>query len=667
MPAANIPPREARRIEVLRDLAILDTQPEPAIDQITSQLVEMLEVPIALVSIVDEDRQWFKSCIGLDALETSRKSSFCAYTILSDEPLIIEDASTDPRTHDNDLVTGAPHIRAYLGYPLSVRGENIGSLCIIDLKPRAFSQGERALVSLAAKWVEREIDQRDRAALEEERNRAAQRARELFHHAPLPLIALNSDGSVGVLNQAAERLWESIGEGLLRDHLALGRIGESPIEAILDEVKRVGYLSSLDPIRLETPDGGAFYLQPTIVADPNSATGLLLGFVDQTELVLASRAWTEASDRERSVRTETIVEERQFMARLAHEMRNAVNGMMGLAELWKRERSTPTSEQMESMESCVMTLKGLVDDTLDYDLLKRGGFSLERQPFDLVRVCKELALSTQHEAEKKGLLFEAKVNLETSHYVGDELRIRQILINILSNSVKYTWNGTIDFHVRGEDDSVTFLVTDTGQGMSKEFQETVFDPYIQAKTNPSSSSEGVGLGLAIVSELVRHMNGTMTLQSAPGEGTCFEVRLPLPSTTVKPASSNPTNEFPHLDLDILIVDDNAVNRTVISAQLKHLGCQVAVAPDGLEALRYLAKHRPQVVLLDCHMPHLDGFETARRICSEPELYGAPTLIALTASVDAKAEEKCRDAGMLVFLQKPLGFVDLYHRLKDFSA
>ena len=667
MPQAPLSSREPERLQVLQGLAILDSPAEPALDQITRHVAETLDFPVVLISLVDEERQWFKACVGLDTRETSRESSFCAYTILSEEPLEIADATQDERTQDNPLVTGAPHIRAYLGYPLHVRGQNIGSLCIIDFKPREFSQREHDVVRLATKWVQREVELRDRTSLVEQRDRAAQRSHDLFYHAPLPLIAMNSDGTVGELNQAAERLWESIGDGLLRDHLSLGRIGESTIESILEQVGRVGFLSSLDPIRLETPDGGAFYLQPAVVADPNNSTGLLLGFIDQTELVLASRAWTDATERERVVRSEAFVEERQFMARLAHEMRNAVNGMVGLVDLWTREEISPTSEQMDLMRASVTTLKGLVDDTLDYDQLSRGAISLERKPFNLERVCNDLALTAGAAAQAKGLTFESSFELGQGYYLGDELRIRQILSNILGNSVKYTSQGRVRFSAKALPNSVLFTISDTGVGMTPEFQKVVFEPYTQATNRSANAVGGVGLGLAIVGELVRHKKGTVTLQSILGQGTTFEIELPLLVSSQSQATDEPLDELPRLDLHVLVVDDNAVNRVVMSAQLKHLGCQVAVAQDGVDALEYLSAHQPDIVLLDCHMPRLDGFEAARQICAAPQQYGTPVLVALTASVDSQAEERCLAAGMKDFMQKPLRFVDLYQRLKDLTS
>lgn len=661
MPAAAPPENEPERLKVLRDLQLLDTPPEDGLDKITALLAQMLEAPISLVSLVDESRQWFKSCYGIDARETDRESSFCAHTILAEEALIVEDATNDSRTSDNSLVLGPPYIRAYLGYPVKLNGHNIGSICVIDTEPRTFTQREIDLLRLAASWVEREIQLRDRGRLIETRDKFARRAYELFHHAPYPLISLRSDGTIGEINMIGKGLWEIVGPTLVTQHFSRGMVGGSSIREIVQRLVDEGGASSLDPIRLDSEHGNTFYLQPSAVVDPANPDGIFLALFDQTELVLASQARSAAEVDARKERSANLIEQREFMARLSHEMRNSINGLVGLVELWKQD--SPTEEQMQHLESCVISLKELVDDTLDYDQIQSGRLSIEKHVFDLKALCDEVSTSSQAAAALKNLAFVRKTVLGQGYFVGDSLRIRQILNNLLSNSVKYTGDGCISFEASLEENGVRFVVSDTGEGMSAEFQSKVFEPYTQAAGMPRSSSGGVGLGLAIVGELVQHMEGSIGLQSSLGEGSTFEVFLPLP-TAPPEEKKQQIEELPKLGLQVLVVDDNAINRTVMSAQLLNLGCEVDSAADGELALEYLEENHPDLILLDCHMPKLDGFETARRINVQPEKYGNPIIVALTASVEPHAEERCREAGMHHFLQKPLRFLDLYHKLKD---
>lgn len=163
-----VPENERQRLDALRRLAVLDTPAEERFDRITRMARNMFDVPIALVSLVDENRQWFKSCCGLPVLETSRDISFCGHAILGETLFVVEDASQDPRFADNPLVTGEPHIRFYAGHPLEVgNGLKLGTLCIIDRKPRIFGQREKALLSDLASMVESELQAIQMATIDE--------------------------------------------------------------------------------------------------------------------------------------------------------------------------------------------------------------------------------------------------------------------------------------------------------------------------------------------------------------------------------------------------------------------------------------------------------------------------------------------------------------------
>ena len=159
MPEAPKTAHEDERIAVLHALGILDTPKEERFDRITRVAAALFDVPVALVSMVDVNRQWFKSCFGLDTRETDRSASFCAHAILRDEILVIEDTMADPRVSDNALVTGPPYVRFYAGQPIKAKGEhNMGTLCVIDKKPRSFDDDERALLRDLAYWAELELN-----------------------------------------------------------------------------------------------------------------------------------------------------------------------------------------------------------------------------------------------------------------------------------------------------------------------------------------------------------------------------------------------------------------------------------------------------------------------------------------------------------------------------
>lgn len=664
MPSAPLPANELERLQVLLDLGVLDTDPEQHLDAITQEAARLLETPIATISLVDRDRQWFKSCVGVDERQTSRDRSFCAYTILADEPLIIEDATTDPRTLDNPLVTGPPGIRAYMGYPLHVNGVNIGSLCVIDTKPRDFTPQHLLTLSLLTKWAQREIEVRDRNALLEERDALNRRTRTLFENAPHPLMRIDIEGHPVDVNQTATQFWVStLGEvpNLLQD----ARLDHWELQNVVAKLlEQQPY--ELDPVPLELADGGRIYLQFSMTLDETEISDplIIIGFEDRTEAVWSS-ILEDRRKSERQAERPVIVRGGQFMAKLSHEMRNPVNGMLGVIELCKIEGGELTQQNFETLESCVMTLKSLVDETLDLERMTQGRISIEKQPFHLKKLCLSLAEISKREAVTKGLKFDSAVSLPDDFFVGDQLRVRQILGNLLSNAVKYTHQGGVDFQVSHSGENVVFQVSDSGEGISEEMQSSIFEPFVQARDLAGDSQGGLGLGLAIVKELVGHMAGEISTVSEVGKGSTFRVVLPLifdPEQTSH--SSVVAQDVPSLDLWVLVVDDNVINRTVMKAQLGHLGCEVGLAADGILALDYLEKNRVDLVLLDCQMPRLDGFGTARAIREHPETYGAPKILALTASVLEATREKCRRAGMDDYLQKPVQFVELYRKLQE---
>ena len=649
MPKAPLHPYEKERIQFLHQLNILDTPAEPALDRIAQKLAQKLSTPIALISLVDEERQWFKSCLGLDVKQTPRNQSFCAFTILHKEPLVIADATKDPRTADNELVTGPPGIRAYAGYPLVVGGIPVGSLCAIDTRPRDFAAEEIAYLELLGQWAEREIELRDRSYLLQEKNHHLERASRLFTNAPVPLMVLSSDGTVLESNRAAQQFWEeTLGdvENVVQDPRLPGRRIAKALQEVLQ-----GRPPELDPLEIEGKDGPVFVrcsLESGL--EWEGEPRVILGLEDITEYLwgLAGQAEAEQLDDGQD----------EFIFRLCHELRNPVNGIVGIIDLWRMGSERKASD-LDTLESCALTLKGLVDDTLDFKRIAQGRVSIEKQEFDLKKFFRQVVASPRRETQKKNLDFRFRIHLDDNHGISDKLRLNQILSNLLSNAVKYTDEGRIELQVEFREGRLKMVVADTGMGISEELRDVLFEPYTQAKARDKDSKAGVGLGLSIVKQLLDRLDGTISLDSQVGQGTTFTVEMPVEASTGSKLNDL-SLEIPKLEMTILVADDNPINRCILSAQLSGIGAKVLLATNGLEVLDILQKEEPDVILLDCHMPELDGYETVARIRADEETYGRPIVVALTASVREDAEKRCREAGMNHFLQKPV-------RLRELSS
>ena len=266
------------------------------------------------------------------------------------------------------------------------------------------------------------------------------------------------------------------------------------------------------------------------------------------------------------------------------------------------------------------------------------------------------------------MTLETSLDDEIPNWVlGDESRVVQIVTNLVGNAIKYCQDGNVTLRAEAAGAMVRLIIKDEGPGIPAEFHQTLFDPFTQLDSSGARTQGGVGLGLAIVSRLTTLLGGTLRFESVEGRGTRFEIDLPLPSCE-PPAQLGSSGEDCDLSgLSIMVVEDNPINRRVVTTQLEKLFAgEVVVAEDGQKALDLLAGTEVDLILLDCQMPGLDGFEVARQIRSDAERYGTPVIIALTAHALSEERQRCLEVGMDDFLSKPLSFQNLRATLKTWS-
>ena len=262
------------------------------------------------------------------------------------------------------------------------------------------------------------------------------------------------------------------------------------------------------------------------------------------------------------------------------------------------------------------------------------------------------------------------------HFCGDGLRLRQILINLVSNARKFTpADGRIEVtvtcaHPGSNPAPLRFAVRDNGIGMDTPTLARVFDRFTQADSSTTRRFGGTGLGLAISSRLVVMMGGQLAAESSPGRGSTFSFIVPLEPAAPGPDAPATSTPLTPLDLHVLVVEDNAVNRRILAAQLGKIGCRCTLAAHGEEALTILrGKSAPDVILMDCHMPQLDGWETTRRIRAEPNHLDVPSsipIIALSAAVFQEERDRCFEVGMNHFLPKPFKLAELHRALEPLA-
>ena len=362
-----------------------------------------------------------------------------------------------------------------------------------------------------------------------------------------------------------------------------------------------------------------------------------------------------------------------FLAMMSHELRTPMNGVLGMLQLL--ETTEMTSEQAEyaalASESTEHLLK-VINDILDFSRIERGALELERIAFNLHDLLQSSLQVFQHSAQQRGLELhlDTQGDLQALEVQGDPTRIRQILVNLIGNALKFTESGSIRVHAHWQalDNQVlwfTCAVQDSGIGIPAERLEHMFDAFQQADTSISRRYGGTGLGLPIARTLAERMGGTLRAQSEPGQGSVFTLEIPLPFTRQRAPAPHPAATMAAQQGQgqrVLLVEDNPVNQTVIEAMLRSLGYRVSLVADGAQAVHSASQEAFDAILMDCRLPIMDGYEATRLIRQLAGRADTP-IIALTANALQGDREACLQAGMNDYLAKPFKRADLQQILQ----
>jgi len=455
-------------------------------------------------------------------------------------------------------------------------------------------------------------------------------------------------------------------------------------QEFIELLKEQGKVNKFDT-QLVRKDGSSTWVSisaRTIIDEKTQESYIEGSLVDITE-----RLEKEKAIREREAATEASKLKSEFLANMSHEIRTPMSAIIGLSQLALLTELTLKQENyLQKIQKSSNTLLGIINDILDFSKIEAGRLELEHIDFCLADVLTNLVDLLADQAEDKGLelIVQSQENIPPV-LVGDPLRLSQILINLTSNAIKFTESGQILVGVEvieSEQEqgngkiTLQFIVQDSGIGIDSEQTERLFAAFSQADGSISRKYGGTGLGLSISKRLVAKMGGTIAVKSQPGQGSTFSFSAFFGISTIA-ESEFPSKKAPWPksfallnNAHILLVEDNEINQEVAEEQLKQAGLQVTVASNGREAVTAIiashskGKEQPPfaAILMDLHMPEMDGFEASRRIRkweeSNPAAPQPIPIIALTAHTQADYQEKCRRAGMSDFSVKPFIFAEL---------
>ncbi len=664
-----IPSNEPERLAALKRLALLDTPNEERFDRITRLATRIFGTAISTLTLIDADRQWHKSKVGQEESEGARSNAFCAHAIAANHGFVVNDASSDARFSKNPFVTSKPHIRFYASEVLrSAEGLPLGTLCVIDRVPRTFSEHEKAILRDLAALAETELNAVADHRLQEQK-RLMDTAVESITEGILIHETGSNDGhrvfyaNPAFLRMTGYRLLEIVGRS---PSFLIGPLTDPRVILEANEAVQQGKSFAGEIVNYRK-DGTAFTSEWT-VAPLRNERGTITHVVG---------VWRDITDRKQAERVllatnaqlgyakqqadSANLAKSQFLANMSHEIRTPLNGIMGTAELLGE--SSLNEDQRDSIATIRHSSENLltiINDILDFSKIEFGKLEFDLHPFQPSALVDDVVGLLSSRAVGKQLELSSFVDPALPGMViGDSNRLRQVLLNLVGNGIKFTDKGEVRLALTAAppapDGRTTLCITvsDTGIGIPHDRLGRLFQLFSQVDTSTTRKYGGTGLGLAIAQRLIQMMGGEIKVNSEFGRGTTFSFSIALQKQPGDTHTSPPLG-----GRRFIFVDPNVLARSALARQCTAWGAHC----EGVGTLTGEGVTR-------CDAVFVSGETTAQaevHILAAKAAMGAPVIVVshATGSLDQTA---LRTAGATAFLSVPARLGQLRNVIADLIA
>ena len=650
------PPDEWGRVAELHNLCLLDTPPEERFDRLTRIAQRLFGVRIVLVSLIDHERQWFKSSQGFDARQTPRNISFCGHAILADGPFVVEDASLDPRFADNPLVTGPLGIRFYAGMPLKgPQGHKIGTLCLINPTPRKFSPEDAAALHDLAELVMLELTNQALTLAVNSARESESRLRQITDTVPALIAYRDRQQRFCFHNRAYEELFNLSSEQIIGRTFAelAGPQANDRVQDKFEEVLRGHPVRYEQTFRNRLGELRIYDMQYAPRYGEGPEKGQVIGFyslgADITELKRINRMKTE------------------FISTVSHELRTPLTSIRGSLGLVLGGVAGELPDAVKSLldianNNCERLIR-LINDILDSEKIESGKMQLELKVVNMAQLVQQAMTANEGFADQHGVRLVLQAPDDSLQASVDSDRLVQVVTNLLSNAVKFSPpDGTVTVKVLQVAQGVRVEVIDCGPGIPDEFRDRIFEKFSQADASDSRQKGGTGLGLNISQALVHKMGGQIGFASRAGAGSTFffelpEWRNPEPAVQLPPAAVQPVRARPR----ILVCESDPDVARLIRMMLEKAGFDSEMVHDASQALERVVLGGFVALTVDLNLQGSAAF--INTLCADERTRHLPVVAISAMAGEGRLQFNQKLLTVSDWLEKPIDESRLVHSVR----